>query len=212
MTRLVVITGGPGSGKSALVEELRSRGYQGIEECARTIIRDQLLIGGRALPWIDPQLFGELLLSWHLRSYKEGVSKEGTVFFDRGAPDTVGYFVVQGLPVPEYVHTAVQKFRYSKVVFLAPPWEEIYRTDDERVESFEEAGLVYRAMAAAYRSAGYDLIELPLASIAERARFALDLLDNDTRALPKRLHDTIIICYISYLAEGNIPTSPDCKP
>src|SRR6476646_4988836 len=60
--RYFVITGGPGSGKTALIEALRSRGYACSNEAGRVIIQDQVAIDGRALPWRDPLLFAELML------------------------------------------------------------------------------------------------------------------------------------------------------
>jgi len=48
--RFYVITGGPGSGKTSLIEALRSRGYNSTVEAGRAIIQDQVAIDGRALP------------------------------------------------------------------------------------------------------------------------------------------------------------------
>lgn len=178
--RLIIIAGGPGAGKSVLLDELQARGYHGMEECARAIIRQQNQIGGQALPWIDPRLFGELLLSWHIRNYEAGLGRKATVFFDRGVVDTVGYHTVNNLAVPSYVYAAVQKFRYHTSVLLAPPWLEIYRTDEERTETFEEGKRVFDHMVRAYQEAGYELIPLPFTSISERARFVIDWLEHRT--------------------------------
>lgn len=49
--RFFVLTGGPGSGKTTLIEALRSAGFATSVEAGRGIIRDQLAIGGPALPW-----------------------------------------------------------------------------------------------------------------------------------------------------------------
>ena len=40
-----VLTGGPGSGKTTLIEALRSAGFTTTTEAGRAIIRDQLEIG-----------------------------------------------------------------------------------------------------------------------------------------------------------------------
>ena len=129
--RFYVITGGPGSGKSTLVEALVRQGVTAMPEAGRAIIQDQLAIGGEALPWRDRSAFAELMLSWEMRSYREALKRTGTVVFDRGVPDVVGYLRLCGLPVPPRMVKAAEVFRYSRCVFIAPPWLEIYAQDAE---------------------------------------------------------------------------------
>jgi predicted ATPase len=71
--RFHVLTGGPGSGKTTLVEALAARGYATAPEAGRTVIREQLAIGGKAIPWIDRQLFAERMLAFDLRNYAEAL-------------------------------------------------------------------------------------------------------------------------------------------
>lgn len=68
---MIVVTGGPGSGKSSLIDAMAQRGFRTMPEAGRAIIRDQIRIGGKALPWADRALFAELMLGWELRSYQE---------------------------------------------------------------------------------------------------------------------------------------------
>lgn len=175
--RLFVITGGPGSGKSTLIDALAQAGYTRSIEAGRAIIRDQVAIGGRALPWLDPACFAELMLSWDMRSYHMAHAQRGPAFFDRGIPDVVGYLRLSGLPVPQHVKKAAELFRYSRRVFIAPPWRDIFRADDERKQDFDEAVRTSEAMAATYRELGHELVELPRAAVAERVRFVLEQAD-----------------------------------
>ncbi|MEU8892590.1 AAA family ATPase [Streptomyces sp. NPDC048442] len=57
--RFVVITGGPGSGRSALIERLAQAGFARTQEAGRGVIQAQRAVGGRALPWADRGLFAE---------------------------------------------------------------------------------------------------------------------------------------------------------
>jgi predicted ATPase len=111
--RFHVITGGPGSGKSTLIEALGRCGYAHSIEAGRAIIQDQSAIDGPALPGRDPLAFAELMLSWELRSYRRAQAESGPVFFDRGVPDMVGYFDLLGRPVPSHVTRAAERFRYG---------------------------------------------------------------------------------------------------
>ncbi|WP_460357805.1 AAA family ATPase [Actinoallomurus acanthiterrae] len=128
-------------------------------------------MGGAGLPWGDTTLFAELMLSWDIRSYRWALTQPGPVFFDHAVPCVAGYFRLLGLDVPEHVEAAVAAFPYRPQVFIAPPWPEIYRTDDERHQSLDEAQRTYDAMAETYARYGYDLVELPRADPRARMRF-----------------------------------------
>jgi predicted ATPase len=171
--RFFSVTGGPGSGKTALIEALRQSGHYCAVEAGRAVIQDQMLIGGHGLPWGDRSLFAELMLSWEMRSYRMAQEQKEIAFFDRGVVDVLGYLRLIGYVVPEHVEKAVERFRYHRRVFIAPPWEEIFRQDRERKQDFDEAVRTYDAMVTAYRQYGYELIELPRASVKERVDFVL---------------------------------------
>lgn len=171
--RFFVITGGPGSGKSTLIDALEASGYARSIEAGRRVIRSQMAIGGNALPWKDPSGFADLMLHWEVRSYQIAQRSSGVVFFDRGIPDIAGYLRLMNLPVPAHVREAVEVFRYNRKVFIAPPWREIFAQDCERKQDFEEAVRTYDAMILTYRELGYDLIEIPKTSIEERVLFVL---------------------------------------
>ena len=166
---LFVITGGPGSGKTTLIDALEQTGFARTVEAGRAIIQDQQALDGPAVH--DPALFAELMLSWELRSYRMAQELPGPVFCDRGVPDVMGYLRLMGRPVPPHVERAAALFRYNRCVFLAPPWAEIFTPDAERKQSFAEAVRTYEAMAATYEGLGYALVELPRGGIAERVAF-----------------------------------------
>lgn len=172
--RFVVITGGPGSGKSALLAALEACGHFCLPEAGRAIIQAQVAIGGQALPWADRSAFAELMLSCEIRSYETAKARNGLAFFDRGVPDVAGYLRLIGLPVPAHVRKAVELYRYNRQVFIAPPWREIFAQDQERKQDFDEAIRTYEALATTYTAAGYELIELPRVPVDERNRFILE--------------------------------------
>lgn len=166
-----ILTGGPGAGKTALLEHLAGQGIAVMPEAGREIIRSQMVLGGRALPWEDRALFAELMLGWELRSLSAAATLPGPVLFDRGVPDVAGYLTLEGLEVPAHVRQAAQTHRYNSLVFLAPPWEEIFHADTERRQDFDTARRTCETMRRVYTELGYNLVELPRASVAERAGF-----------------------------------------
>jgi len=169
--RFIVVTGGPGSGKTSLIDALQAQGYARSIEAGRAIIQDQMMIDGPALPWKDPELFAEAMLIWEMRSYRMAQSMAGPVIFDRGVPDAIGYLRLLNRPIPSHFHEAARQFRYNPTVFIAPPWAEIFTQDRERKQSFEEACRTFEAMVAVYSACGYSLVELPLAPVQERLSF-----------------------------------------
>jgi predicted ATPase len=108
-----------------------------------------------------------------MQSYRREATRPGTVFFDRGVPDVIGYLRLLGLPVPVHMMRAADLFRYSRRVFIAPPWPEIFAPDRERKQTLEEAARTCAAMIETYGELGYDLVELPRAPVAARLAFIL---------------------------------------
>lgn len=173
---MFVVTGGPGSGKSSLIDAMVRRGFRAMPEAGRAIIRDQVRIGGSALPWADRALFAELMLGWDLRSWHEALAGGTPVLMDRGIPDIVGYLTLCGLSVPAHIAAAAKLHPYNRQVFLAPYWDAIYTQDSERRQDRQTAAATGRIMAEAYTRLGYRIVELPLVSIEQRADFMTDSL------------------------------------
>lgn len=116
-----IITGGPGSGKTTLIDSLRSRHHTCSVEAGRGIIQDQMLIHGRALPWMDPLLFAELMLAWEMRSYHLAKQSSGPVFFDRGVPDVLRYLRLTNIPALEHMRKAARAFPTTERSSLLHP-------------------------------------------------------------------------------------------
>lgn len=168
-----VLTGGPGAGKTTVLDRLQAQGHAGTVEAGRAIILDQSAIDGPALPWKDPAVFAEHMLTWEMRSHALARDNAGITFFDRGVPDVIGYLRLSGLPVPIHVERAAEKFRYNPKVFVFPPWRAIFRQDDERRQDFAEAERTFEAVRDAYRDADYQCLEVPMITPDERMRFIL---------------------------------------
>ncbi len=168
--RYFLLTGAFGSGKSTLLESLRVRGIRGIVEPARPILAEQRSIQGSGIPEKNPRLFVELMLSRMLSTYGESDMLPGPILFDRGIPDILGYAKLFGFDFPPG-ESAAKLYRYNPQVFIAPAWEEIYRTDDERTVPFSVAREFGKNVRAIYERLGYTLTDLPCISADERADF-----------------------------------------
>lgn len=168
-----VLTGASGGGKSSIIRALRVAGFHCVDEVGREVVQAQRHNGGDATPWQDRRAFRDLLFARSVAAFARAAAISGPVIFDRGIVEAVAYSRLLQLPVPDEWLAVIQRCRYASVVFVAPPWREIFRTDAERRKSWGEVLRDYRFTVEAYAAAGYDMVELPRGSAAERAAFVL---------------------------------------
>ncbi len=171
----VILTGGPGGGKSAILEALRDRGYLCVDEVARDLIKEEVTAGGDALPWRNREKFRDNMFHEQLKVY-ESIDHDGIIFFDRGLIDCLAYSRLIGSEIPEEMDQISINTQFNKIVFVTPPWEEIYRNDEERKQSFQEAIETYNQIVAAYQEYGYETVDLPKVSVEQRVEFILERL------------------------------------
>lgn len=172
---IVVITGGPGFGKSSLVGFLAEQGYLAGEEAAREVIETQRGQGGSLLPAADIKGFQREVLRRRVAFY-ESVPGDRLAFSDRGIPDQLAYARFRGFVGSAALAEAATLYRYAPVVFVCPPWEAIYRTDAVRTESFAEASRLHQLICETWSRLDYTLVELPFAPVSGRADFILNYL------------------------------------
>jgi predicted ATPase len=180
--RLYVITGGPGAGKTAILHELQRRGFACVPEAARQIIQEQVNTGGNAVLWLDTGRYTSLMLKKSVEDYLAHSGAAHVTFFDRGILDTITHARIHQLRLSEEAYSQAQTYRYHRKVFLAPPWQQIYSTDAERKQTFEEALVSFRRNKEVYTEYGYDLVEIPMGTVEARVDFILTSIQSDFAA------------------------------
>lgn len=174
MQRKIVITGGPGTGKSTVIEELTKRNFMCMPEISREVTLNARKNGTEQLFLTQPLLFSELLLEGRINQYIEAEKKnKELVFFDRGIPDVHAYMNYISIDYPKTYLTKSNLHRYN-YIFLMPPWEEIYISDNERYENFEQALAIHNHLERTYKELNYTIIEVPTGTIKDRTNFILD--------------------------------------
>lgn len=180
----VVLTGCSGGGKSTLLAALARRGHEVRPEAGRQVVREQMHLGGDALPWADAAKFVELAASRTLYLFNTVEPRGRAVFFDRSLVDLASFLDMKGISVPAALRRAVEAYRYAPDVFVTPPWRDIYASEAERPKPFEEAGREYDALVEGYRAAGYRLVEVPRLDVERRADFVLAALRDGPAVTP----------------------------
>lgn len=170
---IVVITGGPGTGKTTIIDALIEQGYSCFPEISRQITLEAKKQGIEQLFLEKPLLFSELLLEGRKKQYESALQDQSDiVFLDRGIPDILAYMHYIGDSYPAFFDEACLENTYSKI-FVLPPWEEIYESDEARYENFEQAKLIFDHLKETYQKYNYTLIEVPKGTIEERIKFIL---------------------------------------
>jgi len=176
--RLVILSGCSGGGKSALLAELGRRGYPVYDEPGRQVVREQMFIGGDALPWADPGKFVELTISRSIYHLVTAARHGRLAFFDRGIIDQISGLDHLNKHIPAHLAAAAALFRCHGTVFMVPPWPAIFRRDAERQHGFEHAAASYETLLRSYARFGYRIVPVPKTDIAARADFVLRRLEH----------------------------------
>lgn len=66
-----IFSGGPGSGKSTVLNILNDMGYMTVREVARDIIQKQVQTGGNAVPWGNTIRYANLMLMQSIVDFEE---------------------------------------------------------------------------------------------------------------------------------------------
>lgn len=165
----IVLTGGPGSGKTTVLDIMCARGYSVGHDVARSIIRERKAAGLSPRP--APQAFAKQVLEKEIEQYQ--ATGSSPMFFERGISDVAGSLYGAGVLDEFASQQLVNKYPYG-FIFLFPPWADIYQTDEERDHTFEHAVMVYESTQKWYLRMGYEVIEVPIDSPEARAQFILD--------------------------------------
>lgn len=172
----IVITGAPGTGKTTLINELEHRNFVCIPEISRQITLEARENGIEYLFLKDPLLFSKLLLEGRENQYLQSLKLDADiVFFDRGIPDIHAYMNHTKTVYPKVYLEKSEKYKYDNI-FLLPPWKDIYKTDDERYESFEMATELHHHLKNSYTELGYSILEVPIGEIDFRVNYILNNL------------------------------------
>ena len=119
MQKKIVLIGGPGTGKTSVLKQLKRTGFFCMEEISREITIKAQKEGIDQLFLTEPILFSKLLLQGRKEQYqKASDTKNDLVFFDRGLPDIHAYLDYTKEKYPSYFKESSKEYIKSLYFIL----------------------------------------------------------------------------------------------
>jgi predicted ATPase len=174
MPKFVVITGGPGSGKTTVIEALARLGHRTVPEAAIQVISDlnvELgLEGQKRWRATHTERFQERVLERQIELEEACVQAEGLVFLDRGRLDGLAYLRHFGGQATEGQLKKIDAVSYSRVFLLATLASFGDRAASGRMSKREDSLAIAQEIETVYRERGYELLHLAEMAVEDRVR------------------------------------------
>jgi len=193
----IPISGGPHTGKSFLLEALRTLYPDAyfLPEPATSIITSELAKHAQdttympLLPHTDLDGFNRAVVQRYIAQEQQLRGREGLAFLDRSLWDSVAHFSLAGaedmLPQLEQLAKTAE---YSMVIFCEPIGT--YTQTNTRRETQEEAMVQHEAFRSIYTKSDLPMLILPSVSIEERLIIVKNAF-NDIIGDTSSVHKTI---------------------
>ena len=161
-----ILTGAPGSGKTAILRHLEIDGYPVVEEAATDVIALQQALG-RPEPWREPDFAERVLDLQRRRRRRAEMFGDDVVFHDRSPVCTLALCRHLGMTPPSALLDEIEGMTAERTVFFVRNQGFVEATAARRI-SFEESLVFERVHELTYREAGFDLVEVPAGPLATR--------------------------------------------
>ena len=162
------LPGRPVRERHLLLRKLNT-GTRVVHEVARSYIDEQLEKGLR----LDQIKADVLQFERHILHTKikieDRLAEFEPIFFDRGVPDSIAYFRLEGLDPAEPLAYS-RRTRYRRVFFFE---RFDFLNDDVRSEDEMMAAKLNDLLLEAYTQIGYDIIRVPVMSVEARTDLLL---------------------------------------
>lgn len=169
-TNWYVITGGPSTGKTTLINMLEKRGYKTTIEHARHYI-DTMRIQGETIEEMrsNKKKFQMGVLDMQIEQ-ESVIQPTDLVFLDRAIPDAMAYYQFLMIDYDEKLLNAVKNTSYKKVFILdrLPFTKDYARTEDE-----EDQKIIHQLIIEVYTSLGFPVVTVPVLPPKARVEFII---------------------------------------
>ncbi len=176
-----VLTGAPGSGKTAVLRQLERSGYPVVEEAATDVIALEQA-RGTSQPWHSPAFIDQIVTLQRARQARHAACAAGSVpvFFDRSPVCTLALAWFLGVPPPlrltAEVARLVREHVYQTEVFLVRNQGFVAPTAARQI-SFIDSLAFEEVHERTYAELGFQLVEVPAGLLPARVAAVLAVAD-----------------------------------
>ena len=169
-TYKIVISGGPGGGKTTIINSLKDLGFFCYDEISRELIEKYKKNGHKNIFIEKPVNFSNILWKKREEQYKNSIiqKKYQKVFFDRSLLDITSYLEFVGMRNSN-LEKKLKNFNYD-IVFLVKPNKKFYKKDYSRLEDFNKSMKIHSILEKNYKN-HYQTVTVPFEKLSERLTF-----------------------------------------
>lgn len=161
----VIITGGPGSGKTTIINELKSIGYRVIPESANIII---------GMYKIKPSAYRQRRIQENQIFLENLIQNESGIFFlDQGLIDINVYNKLNKCNSVD--KKIIYKLEYYNKVFVLDNLDRKYYPNN-REESYIKSKKINKKIISEYHNYGFEIIKVKKDTIENRIKFIINNL------------------------------------
>jgi predicted ATPase len=168
--RKYILTGTPGSGKTAILRQLETDGFSVVEEAATDVIALQQA-RGVAEPWTDASFIDAVVELQTQRELRAATMLDTIQFHDRSVVCTAALATYLEFPYSPALECALERIArektFEKEVLFIRNLGSVVPTDARRI-SYEEALRFERVHEEVYQRYGFGLISIDPGSPEER--------------------------------------------
>lgn len=172
-TNWYVITGGPSTGKTTIIDLLQKSGYNTTIEHARHYI-DTMRDEGNSVEEIrrNKRKFQLGVLDMQI-AQEASLNKDDIVFLDRAIPDALAYYRFLQLDYDENLIEAIKEVSYKKIFILdrLPFTQDYARTENENDQQ-----VIHQLIIDVYHDLGFPIVFVPVLPPLERVQYLLNNL------------------------------------